>query len=457
MRIHGQAGLAVCLLCAALQAQAAAVIRSVRVAPADADIRITFDASAELHYKLITLHHPDRLVLQLDPVRSTRALGALRRALETPDQLIRKVRIGQYTPDAVRVVLELRHPVRPVATRGAASRDGHRLILDLYPAGGKEARQAARRKDPLGALIAEEEAQLKAAEAHQERSPKPVLATRQERPEKPVPAARQERPAHERPAASLRHRHPFIVAIDAGHGGQDPGAHGLHGTYEKQVTLAIARKLKARLDALPGLHGVLVRDGDYFIPLHQRIVRAQRLHADLFISIHADSDTSHTAEGSSVYTLSERGATSVAARLLAKQENDADRIAGIPLPTKDPYLARTLLDLSQTATINDSLHLGRFVLQQLGSFKPLHNQRVEQAGFAVLKSPQMPSILIETDFINNPLEERKLTDNGFQEHLARAIAAGVRQYVDQVAARRHPLTVAGNDQVARPRRVRAAD
>lgn len=456
MHIHGRAGLAVCLLCAAFQVQAAAVIRSVRVAPADADIRITFDASAKLHYKLITLHHPDRLVLQLDPVRSTRALGALRQALESPDHLIRKVRIGQYTHDAVRIVLELRRPVKPVATLEAAGADAQRLVLDISAAGGKEARSSTRRADPLEALIAREEAQLKAAEAHQERPQKPVLAAHQEQPEKPAPATRY-RPAHERLAASSRHGHPFIVAIDAGHGGQDPGAHGLHGTDEKQVTLAIARKLKDRLDALPGLHGVLVRDGDYFIPLHQRIVRAQRLHADLFISIHADSDTSHTAEGSSVYALSERGATSVAARLLAKQENDADRIAGIPLPTKDPYLARTLLDLSQTATINDSLHLGRFVLQRLGSFKPLHNQRVEQAGFAVLKSPQMPSILIETDFINNPAEERKLTDSGFQEHLARAIAAGVQQYVSQVAARHHPFTVAGNDLPERPRRVRAAD
>lgn len=456
MRIHGRAGVAVCLLCAALQAQAAAMIRSVRVAPADADIRITFDASAKLHYKLITLHHPERLVLQLAPVRSTRALGALHRALETPDHLIRKVRIGQYTPDAVRIVMELRHPVKPVASLETAGADGQRLVVDLSAAGQKVARRAARRTDPLEALIAKEEAQLKAADARQEQSQKPVLAARKEQPDKPVPATHY-RPGHERLAASSRHGHPFIVAIDAGHGGQDPGAHGPHGAFEKNVTLAIARKLKARLDALPGLHGVLVRDGDYFIPLHQRIVRAQRLHADLFISIHADSDTSHTAEGSSVYALSERGATSVAARLLAKQENDSDRIAGIPLPTKDPYLARTLLDLSQTATISDSLHLGRFILQKLGSFKPLHNQRVEQAGFAVLKSPQMPSILIETDFINNPAEERKLTNSDFQEHLARAIAAGVQQYVDQVAARRHPFKVAGNELPVRSRRARAAD
>lgn len=428
MRIHGRAALAACLLCAALQARAAAVIRSVQVTPAGDSTQITFEADKTLHYQLMTLHHPDRLVLQLEPIRSTRPFAVLRHALDADTSLIRSIRIGQYTPEAVRLVLELKRPVKPVVmAQDRRSRDAHRLIMKIVPAG----------KDALAALVQEEEAQLKTAEARQAEQKKLRLAARH-------------RPVHPAPAVPRR-AHPVIVAIDAGHGGQDPGARGPDGLYEKQVTLAIARKLKARLDELPGLHGVLVRDGDYFIPLHQRIVKARRMHADLFISIHADSsDSSHAAQGSSVYALSERGATSVAARMLARQENDADRIGGISLPTKDLYLAKTLLDLSQTATINDSLKLGNLVLRQLGDFKPLHNQRVEQAGFAVLKSPEMPSILIETDFINNPAEAHKLANSEFQERLARAIASGVQQYLGQVADRRR-LTAA-DDTMAGDRR-----
>ena len=220
----------------------------------------------------------------------------------------------------------------------------------------------------------------------------------------------------------------LIVAIDAGHGGEDPGAKGRRGTYEKNVTLAIAHKLKEVIDREPNMRGVLTRDGDYFIPLQGRVQKARRLNADLFVSVHADSFIRPDARGSSVFALSEHGATSAAARWLAKKENEADLIGGVNLDVADPYLKQTLLDLSQTATINDSLKLARAVLDNLGRINTLHKGTVEQAGFAVLKSPDIPSILVETAFISNPAEEQKLTDEGYQQKLAEAIFSGIKNY-----------------------------
>jgi N-acetylmuramoyl-L-alanine amidase len=220
----------------------------------------------------------------------------------------------------------------------------------------------------------------------------------------------------------------ITVAIDAGHGGEDPGARGARGTHEKEVTLAIAQRLKAVVDDEPNMRGVLIRDGDYFIPLHVRVAKARKVSADLFVSIHADAFIRPEARGSSVFALSERGATSAAARWLAKKENEADLIGGVNLDVKDPYLARTLLDLSQTATINDSLKLGKAVLNELGDINSLHKGAVEQAGFAVLKSPDIPSILVETAFISNPEEERRLNDDAYQEKMAKAILTGIRNY-----------------------------
>jgi N-acetylmuramoyl-L-alanine amidase len=218
------------------------------------------------------------------------------------------------------------------------------------------------------------------------------------------------------------------IGADAGHGGEDPGALGARGTHEKDVTLAIAKRLKAVVDEEPNMRGVLIRDGDYFIPLNGRVAKARKLSADLFVSIHADAFIRPDARGSSVFALSERGATSAAARWLAKKENDADLIGGVNLDVKDPYLARTLLDLSQTATINDSLKLGKAVLNELGGINSLHKSAVEQAGFAVLKSPDIPSILVETAFISNPEEESRLTDNAYQEKMAKAIFSGIKRY-----------------------------
>jgi N-acetylmuramoyl-L-alanine amidase len=215
-----------------------------------------------------------------------------------------------------------------------------------------------------------------------------------------------------------------IVAIDAGHGGEDPGAKGRLGTREKEVTLAIAKRLKTLMDKEPNMRAVLVRDGDYFIPLAQRVSKSRRMQADLFVSIHADAWVRPDAKGSSVFALSEHGATTAAARWLAKKENESDSIGGVNLGAQDPVLARTLLDLSLTATINDSLKLGKAVLGELGDINTLHKNSVEQAGFAVLKAPDIPSILVETAFISNPEEEKRLKDAVYQERIAAAILGG---------------------------------
>jgi N-acetylmuramoyl-L-alanine amidase len=246
----------------------------------------------------------------------------------------------------------------------------------------------------------------------------PQVAAKSETPAT-KPAARTTRPASERL---------ITIAIDAGHGGEDPGARGRAGTLEKNITLSIAQKLKERIETEPNMRAVLTRDGDFFIPLHMRVEKARRVKADLFVSIHADAFVKPSANGSSVFALSERGATSVAARWLAKQENDADLIGGVNLGIKDPYLKQTLLDLSQTASINDSLKLGKAVLQEMGGINRLHKNYVEQAGFAVLKAPDIPSILIETAFISNPDEERKLRDPAYQNKMAEAIFNGIKRY-----------------------------
>ncbi len=230
----------------------------------------------------------------------------------------------------------------------------------------------------------------------------------------------------------------LTIAIDAGHGGEDPGAHGEAGTLEKEVTLAVAQRVRDRVNAEPNLRGVLIRDGDYFIPLGGRTAKARQLHADLFVSIHADAFISKDARGSSVFALSERGATSVAARWLANRENQADQIGGVNLNARDPYLAQTLFDLSQTATIADSLRLARSVLRELGGLNPLHRGEVEQAGFAVLKAPDIPSILVETAFISNPYEEKRLADPAYQERLADTIVRGIKHYLQSRPAQARP-------------------
>jgi N-acetylmuramoyl-L-alanine amidase len=231
--------------------------------------------------------------------------------------------------------------------------------------------------------------------------------------------------------------------VDAGHGGEDPGARGRSGTHEKDVTLAIARRLKAQIDNTPGMRAILIRDGDYFIKLENRVAKAEKAHADLFVSIHADAFVKSRARGSSVFALSQHGATSASASWLAKKENESDLIGGVNIAVKDPYLRRTIIDLSQTATINDSLKLAKHVLKEVGQINTLHRGRVEQAGFAVLKSPEVPSILVETAFISNPGEEQRLKDEGYQEKMARAVMGGIKRYFAQNPALSKPRLAQG--------------
>jgi len=288
----------------------------------------------------------------------------------------------------VRIVIELKGEIKPqVFTLKPIGEYGHRLVLDLYP---------VQEIDPLMALLEKSEVR--------------------------------DEPGKDKPAHRPDITRMVTIVLDPGHGGEDPGAVGRGGSYEKNVTLSIARRLKKKIDAQPNMRSLLTRDGDFFIPLQQRVSKARRVQADLFVSVHADAFIKPTARGSSVFVLSENGASSSAARWLANRENAADLIGGVNFGVKDPHLARTLLDLSQTATIADSMKLGRAVLGELGGINDLHKPHVEQAGFAVLKAPDIPSILVETAFISNPEEERRLNDEEYQEKMAEAILRGIKGY-----------------------------
>jgi N-acetylmuramoyl-L-alanine amidase len=395
---------------------AAPSVLAVRIWPAEDYSRVTLESDIPVRFKHFTVKNPERLVIDLEDVELNSVLKGVADNLSVSDPYIQKFRAGLFKPGVVRIVLDLKVAVKPsVFTLKPVGQYGHRLVLDIYP---------EHPADPLMSLVrsfgneaAGPEAAQKPAEADPPRDEEEKPAeTRQARHDK---ADKGKKPVVDRLVT---------IAIDAGHGGEDPGAVGANGTREKDVTLAIARRLKARIDDMPGMRGYLTRDGDYFVPLGQRVVKARKVQADLFVSIHADAFMTPSANGSSVFALSEHGATSSAARWLAKKENDADLIGGVNLDVKDPYLARTLLDLSQTATINDSLKLAKAVLNELGGINRLHKGEVEQAGFAVLKSPDIPSILVETAFISNPEEERRLKDDGYQDKMANAIVSGVQRY-----------------------------
>ncbi len=408
-------------------AQAAIAIGAVRVWPAQDYTRITIESNQVISYKQFTVKNPERLVIDLEGVDINEILNTLNTKIGNDDPYIKSARVGRFKPGVVRLVLDLKTEIKPqLFNLPPVAEYGHRLVLDIFP---------EHPVDPLLALL-----QSAGIAVH---APQPDILSmlansastepKNELPAKSVPqtaifppsATAENIKPHTRPEKSGRI---LIIAIDAGHGGEDPGARGRRGTNEKNVTLAIARKLKQQIDNNPGMRGVLIRDGDYFLPLDVRVNKARQARADLFISIHADAFVKPHAHGSSVFALSERGATSTAARWLAKRENEADLIGGVNIAEKDPYLARTLLDLSQTATISDSMKLAKHVLGELGGINTLHGGQVEQAGFAVLKSPDIPSILIETAFISNPTEEARLNDSNFQEKLAFAILGGIKSY-----------------------------
>lgn len=395
------------------------LVTSTRVWPAPDYTRVTIESQQPVKHALFSLDNPDRLVLDLEDVALSATLNELAGKISTNDPYIKGVRVGRFKPGTVRLVFDLKARVKPEAFALAPVGEyGHRLVLDVYPLEPPDPLLAFLKNRETPAAAAAPPAAAPVSPPATETTAPPVVA-KSEPPVAPKPAARAARPPSERL---------ITIAIDAGHGGEDPGARGRKGTLEKDVTLEIAKKLKDRIDNEPNMRAVLTRDGDFFIPLHVRVEKARRIRADLFVSIHADAFIKPSANGSSVFALSERGATSVAARWLAKQENDADLIGGVNLGIKDPYLKQTLLDLSQTASINDSLKLGKAVLNEMGSINRLHKSYVEQAGFAVLKAPDIPSILIETAFISNPDEEKKLKNPAHQNKMADAIFTGIKRY-----------------------------
>ncbi len=382
-------------------------IIAVRIWPAEDYTRVTLEHDAPLKFNHFTVENPDRLVVDIEGVEFNSVLDSLASKVADSDPYIKLLRAGRFKPGVVRLVIELKTRVKPqVFSLTPVAEYGHRLVLDVYPENPA---------DPLMALLEGRQEAVEPLKLDQE------LANNRQAPQDKAPA----RERSGKPAVNRL----VTIMLDPGHGGEDPGAVGRRGTYEKNVTLAIARRLKARIDAEPNMRAVLTRDGDFFVPLHVRVQKARRIQSDLFLSIHADAWIKPDARGSSVFVLSEKGASSTQARLLAQKENSADLIGGVNLAkTKDVFLARTLLDLSQTATINDSLKLGKYLLGELGSINHLHKTNVEQAGFAVLKAPDIPSALIETAFISNPEEELRLKDEAYQEQMADALMRGIRQY-----------------------------
>ncbi len=336
------------------------------------------------------------------------ALKGLVAKIKSGDPYIKQVRVGQFKPGVVRLVFDLKEKIKPqVFALAPAGPYKHRLIFDLYPVAPV---------DPIAAMIEKGEWALDdAGKAVAPNASASASATT------PIEAARLE----PKPGKVARM---VTIALDPGHGGEDPGAIGKGGSREKDIVLAIAKRLKAKIEELPNMRVMLTRDGDYFVPLGVRVDKARKVQADLFVSIHADAFIQPSAHGSSVFVLSEKGATSSAARWLADKENLADTIGGINVKSRDKQLASVLLDLSTTAQISDSIKLGKAVLSEIGGINRLHKGAVEQAGFAVLKAPDIPSILIETAFISNPKEEARLADAGYQDQLAEAVVKGIRQY-----------------------------
>ena len=377
--------------CTCLAGQAA--VKNVRMWPAPDRTRVVFDVDGPLEHTLFILNNPSRVVVDL---RDTSLAVKVDRPTKA-DKLLSSIRHASRNNRDLRVVFDLRKPVRPRSFLLKPNKQyGYRLVVDLYDKGDA--------KESLKKSI---------------------------------------KRAAPRNPSKLRD---LIIAVDAGHGGEDPGTIGRKGTREKSVVLAIAKELQKQLKNEPGMRPVLVRRGDYYIGLRKRMKIAREQRADLFVSIHADSFKDPRVRGSSVYVLSRNGASSEAARWLAEQENAADLVGGVSLDDKDDLLASVLLDLSQTATLSASTDVGTNVLKQLGTLGKTHKHRVQRAGFMVLKSPDIPSILVETAFLSNPTEEKRLRNRKHQRKLAKAMTAGVRTFFKynappgtRLAARKHVI------------------
>lgn len=400
-------------------------ITAARVWPAEEYTRIAFESTAPVKYQLIILKNPDRLVLDIEDIELNNVLQTLSNKILSSDPYIKQVRVAKFKPGVVRIAIDLKGEVKSNLFALAPAGDyKHRLVLDIYPL-----------QDELMSMLGKKNGQAESAD-----STKPVteplppyagtddIPPTETSPSTTDTASNTEVEKKDEVLTDKDDDRLITIAVDPGHGGEDPGARGANGSREKEITLKIAKKLKQKIDAESNMRALLTRDGDYFVPLGTRVVKARKFKADLFISIHADAFTNPAARGSSVFALSEKGATSASARYLAKKENESDLIGGVSLGGRDPLLAKTLLDLSQTATIHDSLKLGKAVLGHIGEINKLHKNHVEQAGFAVLKSPDIPSILVETAFISNPDEERKLMDDAYQDKLVDSILSGIRKY-----------------------------
>ncbi len=443
-----------------------ASIVAVRIWPARDYTRVTIESDAKLQAKPFLIPDPPRLAVDIEGIDLIPGLRELVSQVRSDDPNISGIRVGQNAPNVVRMVVDLKRPITPqVFGLDPVAAYQHRLVLDLYPvdavdpleelisqrlqpngapaAVAEPASPPADANDPLGALIAQQ--------ARGTAAPGPSVAASTPAPEAttPAPAATTPRPAFAaktRPGASAPATDRLIVvALDPGHGGEDPGAIGPGGTREKDVVLAIALQLQERINRTKvngnAMRAFLTRDGDFFVPLHVRVDKARRVQADLFVSIHADAFFTPRPQGASIYALSERGATSAAARWMANKENAADVVGGLNVKAKDAQVQRALLDMSTTAQINDSLRLGGAMLGEMGRVGKLHKPRVEQAGFAVLRAPDIPSVLVETAFISNPDEEKRLRAPRFQAEMADALLRGIVQYFGKnpPLARNRPL------------------
>ena len=402
----------------ALAAAAASSIVAVRVWPAEDYTRVTIEHRGMVKFTQSMVHNPERLVVDIEGIELNGVLKTLGDKVGPGDPYIRQLRAANYKPGVVRLVMDLKGEVAPqVFNLPPVGTYESRLVMDIYPLVPQ---------DPLMQLVTSKQTPVRDPGEVKPRTDAP----RPEAARAPVEAEPPPREADATPARSgKKSARAVTIMLDPGHGGEDPGAIGSRGSMEKNVTLSIARRLRERIENDPGMKAALTRDGDFFVPLQTRVQKARRARADLFVSIHADAWIKPEARGSSVFVLSEKGASSAAARYLAQKENDADKVGGANFTVADPHLARTLMDLTQTATQNDSMKLGKSVLTNLGSVNALHKPAVEQAGFAVLKAPDIPSILIETAFISNPEEEKRLTDSDYQDKLAEAIMRGIRQYL----------------------------
>ena len=430
-----QSGTLVLLLGAQHLARGASIL-AVRVWPAPDYSRVTIESDARLAFKQTFVPNPPRLAVDLEGIDLNPALKELVAKVSANDPTISGIRVGQFGPGVVRLVFDLKQAIAPqVFSLTPVAAYQHRLVFDLYP---------TQVSDPLETLIAERLKESTSASAAMPAGDPlgDLIAQKTQVPPSPTPglsadtAAKKDgkRPPPQSmsapaPAATDRL---IIIALDAGHGGEDPGAIGPGGTREKDVVLRLAHRLRDRINAASSngnpMRAFLTRDADFFVPLHTRVDKARRVQADLFISLHADAFFTPNPQGASVFALSQGGASSSAARWMAAKENEADVIGGLNVRARDAEVKRALLDMSTAAQIKDSLQLGGAMLREIGRVGKLHKPRVEQAGFAVLKAPDIPSVLVEAAFISNPDEEAKLNSDAYQDQLADALMRGIEAY-----------------------------